>query len=223
MELFGPLRRRKKEESPGGEPRDNARTPAQAEDTQVSDAITPDDLNDADRRMVTSNGSSRDDAVIADDAGLPDDTVLPEDTVLMPLENDRITDWLDEHEFTYFVDNEGDVGGLWHGRIFHFLILGDQDEVLQVRGQWHRDVTIDRLQELLELCNTWNTEHIWPKTYVRVRDDGSVIVCSDVTVDVEHGVTEAQLSLLLQCGLSTCGAFFEYLDTELPDPLRRPA
>ncbi|WP_242496266.1 YbjN domain-containing protein [Xylanimonas protaetiae] len=138
----------------------------------------------------------------------------------MPLSRDRIVAWLERSGFAYFVDNDGDVGGLWHGRLFSFLVLGDHDEVLQVRAQWHREATIERLEELLETCNAWNADHIWPKAYTRVRDDGSVVVCADTPVDIEPGATDDQLDQLLQCGLTTATLFFDSLDEEYPDPLR---
>jgi hypothetical protein len=137
-----------------------------------------------------------------------------------PLSRARVERWLESSGFTYFVDSDGDVGGLWHGWLFYFLVLGEDSQVLQVRGQWHRDLAIDRLEEILEVCNAWNAERIWPKTYVRVRDDGSVVVCGEVTVDVGHGVHDDQLDQLLQCGLSTGSMFFEHLDGMFPDPLR---
>jgi hypothetical protein len=137
-----------------------------------------------------------------------------------PLSRDRIMAWLERSGFAYFTDSDGDVGGLWHGRLFYFLVLGEHDEVLQVRGQWHREATIERLEAILESCNTWNADRIWPKAYARVRDDGSVVVCADMTVDVEHGVTDDQLEQLLQCGLTTGSMFFDALDEEYPDPLR---
>lgn len=144
----------------------------------------------------------------------------PEAHALAPLSRERIVAWLEDCGFSYFVDSDGDVGGLWHGWLFYFLALGERGEVLQVRGQWHRDLTIERLEQVLEICNEWNADRIWPKTYTRVRDDGSVVVCGDVTVDVEHGVTDDQLDQLLQCGLTTGTMFFEHLDELFPDPLR---
>jgi len=152
--------------------------------------------------------------------GLLADEVGGSQDALSPLSRDRVTDWLERSGFSYFVDSDGDVGGLWHGWLFYFLVLGERAEVLQVRGQWHRDLTIDRLGEILDLCNEWNAERIWPKTYVRVRDDGSVVVCAEVTVDVGSAVGDAQLDQLLQCGLSTGSMFFEHLDTTFRDPLR---
>ena len=165
-------------------------------------------------------GDLRDDELHDRIEGLLTDEVGGSQDALSPLSRDRVTDWLERSGFSYFVDSDGDVGGLWHGWLFYFLVLGERAEVLQVRGQWHRDLTIERLGDILELCNEWNAERIWPKTYVRVRDDGSVVVCAEVTVDVGSVVGEAQLDQLLQCGLSTGSMFFEHLDTTFRDPLR---
>ncbi|QAY64703.1 YbjN domain-containing protein [Xylanimonas allomyrinae] len=137
-----------------------------------------------------------------------------------PLSHDRVSAWLERSGFTYFTDSDGDIGGLWHGRLFYFLVLGEREEVLQVRGQWHREATIERLEELLEACNSWNADHIWPKAYTRVRDDGGVVVCTECTVDVEPGVTDDQLAQHLQCGLITGSMFFDSLDETYPDPLQ---
>lgn len=133
--------------------------------------------------------------------------------------HERLKAWLEDAGFAYFTDSDGDLGGIWHNRIFYLLALGANAEVLQVRGQWHREARLDHLSAILEVCNTWNGERIWPKSYARVRDDGTVVACTDLTIDVEHGATDAQLDLLLRCGLATGTAFFDRLDEEFPDPL----
>ena len=148
-------------------------------------------------------------------AQVPDPALVP-----APLSSDRIVAWLERNGFAYFTDSDGDVGGLWHGRLFYFLVLGDKDEVLQVRGQWQREATIERLGVILEALNEWNADHIWPKAYTRVRDDGSVVVCGETTTDVETGLTDDQLAQLLQCGLATASMLFDSLDAAFPDPLR---
>jgi hypothetical protein len=137
-----------------------------------------------------------------------------------PITTGRVIAWLERSGFMYFVDSDGDPGGLWHGRLFSFTLIGADSEVVQVRGQWHREATIERLEQLLELCNEWNADHIWPKAYTRVRDDGRVVVCADTAVDVEDGATDDQLAQILMCGLSTGSMFFDSLDAEFPDPLR---
>lgn len=130
----------------------------------------------------------------------------------------RIAAWMSDNQFSYFVDNDGDLGGLWRGRLFYFFLFGEQSEILQIRGQWHRELAIERLEEVLDLCNEWNAERIWPKAYARVRDNGRVHVVAEVATDLEHGVTDAQLSQILFCGLSTGSMLFDALDERYPDP-----
>lgn len=135
-----------------------------------------------------------------------------------PLTADRLRTWFTRHGYTFFVDNENDVGGLWRGRLFYFFLFGEEGEILQVRGQWNREFAIERLTEVLELCNEWNAERIWPKAYLRVRDDGMVHAVCEVATDLEHGATDDQLGQLLHCGLSSANTFFDALDDMFPDP-----
>jgi len=135
-----------------------------------------------------------------------------------PVTPARITAWFRRNELSYFVDNDGDLGGLWRGRLYYFFLFGDESEILQIRGQWHREVAIERLEEVLNACNEWNAERIWPKAYVRVRDNGMVHVIAEIATDLEHGVTDDQLNQLLFCGLSTGSMFFDSIDELYPDP-----
>ena len=130
----------------------------------------------------------------------------------------RLLDWITEYGYSYFIDSDGDVGGLWHSRLFYFLLFGPDREILQVRGQWNREITIERVEEVLEFCNEWNTDRIWPKAYFRVRDNGMIQVYGEVAVDFEHGATDDQLDQVLACGLSTGAMLFDALDEMYPDP-----
>ena len=160
------------------------------------------------RRLDAGATAGRTGALVQDDD--PD--------VPWPLTIARVVDWFEENGFSYFIDNDGDLGGLWRGRLFYFFLFGDRSEILQVRGQWNREVSIERLEEVLEACNEWNADRIWPKAYVRVRDNGMVHVISEVATDLEHGVTDAQLAQLLHCGLSTGSMLFDAIDDLYPDP-----
>ncbi|WP_250444525.1 YbjN domain-containing protein [Actinotalea sp. C106] len=141
-----------------------------------------------------------------------------EDGLTVPLSRERLCAWFSEHGYTYFVDNDGDVGGLWRGRLFYFFLFGERQEILQVRGQWNREFAIERLTEVLEVCNEWNAERVWPKAYVRVRDDGMVHVTCEVSTDLEHGATDDQLGQLVHCGVSASSTVFDLLDELYPDP-----
>jgi hypothetical protein len=135
-----------------------------------------------------------------------------------PLSPQRLVEWFTAEGHTYFVDSDGDVGGLWRGRLFYFFCFGEHGEILQVRGQWNREIALERLTEVLELCNDWNGERLWPKAYARVRDDGMVHLTCEVATDLEHGVTDDQLGQLLHCGLSSAALFFDELEAHYPDP-----
>ena len=141
-----------------------------------------------------------------------------DDGLTTPLSPERLCAWFAQHGYTYFVDNDGDVGGLWRGRLFYFFLFGERQEILQVRGQWNREFAIERLTEVLEICNEWNAERVWPKAYVRVRDDGMVHVTCEVSTDLEHGATDDQLGQLLHCGVSASSTVFDLLDELYPDP-----
>jgi hypothetical protein len=144
------------------------------------------------------------------------------DGVPSPLTVARIVAWFEANQFSYFLDSDGDLGGLWRGRLFYFFLFGEDAEILQVRGQWNREVAIERLEQVLDACNEWNADRIWPKAYVRVRDNGMVHVISEVAADLEHGVTDAQLGQLLHCGLSTGNMLFDAIDELYPDPATVP-
>ena len=146
---------------------------------------------------------------------VPIDVELP-----TPLSTRRIGDYLSRRGYHFRIDDDGDVTGTWDGNRFWFLLLGEHDEILQVRGRWAGALPAAARLAVLQAANDWNRERIWPKTYVRVRDNGAVLVYTEVTVDLEHGVTEDQLDQLLQCGLTTGSMFFEHLDETFPDPLR---
>lgn len=135
-----------------------------------------------------------------------------------PMSRARIEAWCRAEGFVYFVDSEGDLGGLWNNRLFYFLVLGDHDEVLQVRARWNREASIERLEEILEMCNAWNTERVWPKAYVRVLDNGTVNIFAESSYDLETGVTDAQLARLLSCAVGTSTMFFDEVDARYPDP-----
>lgn len=146
---------------------------------------------------------------------------LSAQAVTPALTSERIIASLERSGYRYFVDSDGDTGGIWDGRILYFFQFGEKKEILQVRGTWARTAAIDNLSSFLDICNDWNRERIWPKTYVRVRDDGQVVLNTEVSTDLEYGVTDDQLDQLMQCGIATSSMFFNHLDEQFPDPIAR--
>jgi len=132
-----------------------------------------------------------------------------------PLSHERLLAVLDARDMKYGVDDDGDVGGYWDGHLFFFFRLGGQQEYLQTRGRWNRQVGADQYARLVDLVNTWNSEKLWPKGYVRAEGD-VVGVYAEHTVDYEHGATDEQIDLHLACGITTALSLFEHLDEHYP-------
>jgi len=132
-----------------------------------------------------------------------------------PLTRDRVATYLLSRGYRFLLDDDGDLTGTWDGSRFWFLLLGERAEILQVRGRWHRTLPTSRRTAVLLAANDWNRERIWPKVYVR-EEDGELALYSEVSVDLEHGVTSIQLAQLIACGLGTGVQMFTVLDTLLP-------
>lgn len=127
-------------------------------------------------------------------------SIVPE--VPSPVSRERIAEYLNRNEYHFEVDNDGDLTGVWDGNQLWFLLLGADAEVLQVRGRWHNTLGIPNKLGALRAINDWNRDRIWPKVYLRDEDPGPVLY-AEVSVDLEHGVTDAQLTQYLSCGIAT--------------------
>ena len=132
-----------------------------------------------------------------------------------PVTRDRIATYLLSRGYRFLLDDDGDLTGTWDGSRFWFLLLGERGEILQVRGRWHRTLPTDRRTAVLLAANDWNRERIWPKVYVR-EEEGELALYSEVSVDLENGVSNTQLAQLIACGLGTGVQMFTVLDTLLP-------
>lgn len=133
-----------------------------------------------------------------------------------PLDAGRVESYLRRLGYHVRLDDDGDLTGTWDGDRFWFLLLGERSEVLQVRGRWHRTLPSSRRAAALLAVNDWNRERIWPKAYLREEEDGTALY-TEVSVDLEHGVTDAQLAQLVSCGLGTGVQFFAALRGLVPE------
>jgi hypothetical protein len=135
-----------------------------------------------------------------------------------PLTRDRVAAALATRGYHFRVDEDGDLTGVWNDSRFWFLLLGEQREILQVRGRWHRQLPVASRRSVTLALNDWNRERIWPKLYLR-EEEGQLAVYSEVSTDLEHGVTDEQLDQLISCGLGTGVQSFASFDTLLPPPV----
>ncbi|WP_372594871.1 YbjN domain-containing protein [Actinotalea sp.] len=132
-----------------------------------------------------------------------------------PLATARIEAYLRSCGYESVHDDDGDLTGVWNSHRFWFIVMGESEEILQVRGRWNRLVPVDERAQALLALNDWNRDRIWPKAYLRP-EDGGLAVYGEVSADLEHGVTDAQLAEIVDCGLGTCVQFFAGLESLLP-------
>lgn len=133
---------------------------------------------------------------------------------IAPLTRSRIEAFLTSQDWAFGVDPDGDVGGQWDDNVFYFFQMGEENEVLQVRGRWKHSFPASREAEFAVLLNEFNRDLIWPKLYVRVEDE-EICIYSEVSTDLERGVSDDQLAQLISCGLFTGLRAFDRLAEHL--------
>lgn len=133
-----------------------------------------------------------------------------------PVSTERVRTWLKQAGNHYFVRPDGQPAGIWNGSLFSFTVT---PQVLQVRGQWHRTITIERRAEFMALINAMHTRTAWPKCLLQVMDDGSMRLSSEVDTPIRTGLSDQQLSRALRLGIGVSLALFVRLGKQFPDPL----
>ncbi len=133
-----------------------------------------------------------------------------------PVSLARVGNDLARRGYRFRTDDDGDITGTWDGNRFWFLLLGEESEILQVRGRWAGTVPESARPAVLQACNDWNRERIWPKVYTRP-EGGGLALYTEVSVDLEHGATDSQLAETVSCGLVTAAQFFSSVGP-LTDP-----
>ena len=133
----------------------------------------------------------------------------------IPVTQDRLKDLFNQRSWTWFVDNEGDLGGRWNGYTFYFLLTGTNQEILHILGGWGNPINPDRLPEARAFIADWHRKHLWPKVCLTLNDQGVVNIRVENTVDWESGATDEQLYQQNDCALGTGMQFFEELNEEL--------
>jgi hypothetical protein len=173
-------------------------SPGQADDIGVAGIIPADDAEFERqlREAIAAKGP----------AGLPG-----AGNALRPLSKERIKAALEAENWTFSVDSDGDIGGLWDSNVFYFFTYGEQKEILQIRGRWHQDLPIELRAQVREALDEWHFAKIWPKGYTTVDDSGRVWVLAEHSVDWEHGVTDEQLRLTMRCAITTSLSLFSKL------------
>lgn len=124
---------------------------------------------------------------------------------------ERLKAILDSRGWNWFVDNEGDLGGIWDGNTFYFMLVGQEKSILQIYGTFNRSISMERLDEVREFILAWHHDKLWPKVAHRVTDSGELRIQVENTVDWQYGASDAQLLQHIDCALGTAGGFFDAL------------
>ena len=109
------------------------------------------------------------------------------------------------------------VTGIWEEHRFWFYLAGEDRNVLQIRGRGGRTAPVDRRGEVLQAVNDWNRDRIFPKCYLREEGD-RIAVYTELSVPVGSGLSDAQLSVHVDCGLGTGLRFLASLPEDLVPP-----
>ena len=80
-----------------------------------------------------------------EDFQIPD----PSEAHLKPLTTQRIVEFMDRKEYHYALDDDGDPTAVFDHQLFWFIIHGDQNSVLQIRGRLRLPVNPERRSEAL--------------------------------------------------------------------------
>lgn len=137
---------------------------------------------------------------------------LPQPSSAAPaLTQERLKGLLDSREWSWFVDNEGDLGGIWDGNTFYFMLHGDEGSILHISGVLNRRISMDRLDEVRDFIRQWHHDRLWPKVAHRVTDTGELRIQAENTVDWRVGASDPQLLQQIDCALATASGFFEAL------------
>ncbi|KAA8720576.1 YbjN domain-containing protein [Corynebacterium phocae] len=132
---------------------------------------------------------------------------------------DRVAAYFDRQDYNYLTDNDGDIHINFDGISFLLLSTGQIREILAIRAQWDKKAPIEARGTLFEFINKWHSEKLFPKADLQVNDEGKLEVGCEVNTDLEHGVTDQQLELLVDCAITTSLSFFTELNNlDLPAP-----
>lgn len=135
---------------------------------------------------------------------------------LVPLSIEAVRAVLDERGDRYVVGDDGNVGGRWGPAVVSFRITGAQHQVLHARVVAERRLPAGRLLSAYRFCNAWNHDRLLPAAHVHDIGDGELVIAGDVSTDLSHGVSPAQLATLMDAAVSA-GLLLARAVGDLPD------
>lgn len=125
---------------------------------------------------------------------------------------ERVAAYLRERGYG-FAPTPAGLAGTWDGHHLWFLLQGSRADVLQVRGRAVSAVPVRDRVAVLRALNDWNRGRVWPKVYLRAEGDQAAehVLYAELSTDVRHGATDAQLAVQLGTSLVAVTAALEDL------------
>lgn len=115
----------------------------------------------------------------------------------------------------YFVDSCGDLGGIWDDATFYFLVSGDHDDILSVRGTYPGRISASHLEAVCETLEESHRRCPIPRACYSMDDGGGIRVHAEHTVHYESGPTDAQFLDHVDVAIMFVSELFAQLDRVL--------
>lgn len=144
-----------------------------------------------------------------EDFQIPD----PSEAHLKPLTTQRIVEFMDRKEYHYALDDDGDPTAVFDHQLFWFIIHGDQNSVLQIRGRLRLPINPERRSEALMMLNDAHREYVFPTLFIADTDVGARVM-GNYSVLAPRGLTDAQFDAAIEHGVARVISTFERLERE---------
>lgn len=129
-----------------------------------------------------------------------------------PLSVERIGMIFDSHEWKWGLDDDSDLETAFDGHGMCFRAIGKSKEIFSFIAFYRHKIGAESRDDYLYEIEEWHRTRLWPKCYLREVEGDAFEAIAEVNIDFEHGVTDEQLRLQIDCAISTSLQFFGALD-----------
>lgn len=133
------------------------------------------------------------------------------------LTKQRIEAALSTDGVNYGNDSDGDIISVWDENPFWFLLIGNESPILRISAKWKAWLPAASQTAATEAVNEWHNSRLFPRVLVSTDADGDVFFGIDRNVDLEFGITDAQLRNELNTTIRAGLQFFEFLEERFPN------
>lgn len=114
-------------------------------------------------------------------------------------------------------DGDGDIISVWDENPFWFLLIGNESPILRISAKWKAWLPSTSRTAAMDTINEWHNSRLFPRVLLTSDADGDVFFGVDRNVDLEFGVTDAQLRNELSTTIRAGLQFFEFLEERFPN------